>query len=109
MSEQRSDDETTNTMGNSTEIAKVWNKLSNSDKLQIIESAIDLGNTSEGFLMLKLYRKMNEIQGFIQDGLDDHLCVEAVSQDTLITLFGQNYDYEESDAKTILKWINNQK
>jgi hypothetical protein len=100
---------TTTTMNNTSEIAKVWNKLNEDNKLGIIEGAIELGNVSDGFLMLKLYRKTNDIQGFMQDELDDHLCVEAVSYDTLATLFDENHEFNESDAQVILNWINSQK
>jgi hypothetical protein len=31
-----------------------------------------------------------------------------VSQDTLISLFGTDYDFQEEDAETILNWMENQ-
>ena len=90
------------------EVAKNWNKLSNSDKLEIIETAIDMCNTNEGFLMIRLWSKDNSITAHIQTGLDNHLCVEAVSQSTLCELFGDDHDFQEEDAQVILNWMNEQ-
>jgi hypothetical protein len=90
------------------EVAKNWNKLSNSDKLQIIETAIDMCNTNEGFLMLRLWSKDNSLSAYITTKLDNHLCVEAVSQSTLFDLFGEDHDFQEEDAVVILKWMNEQ-
>lgn len=86
-----------------------WNKLTRSEKLSIIETAIDMCNTNEGFLMLRLWSKDNSITAYVTTKLDNHLCSEAVSQDTLISLFGENYDFQEEDAETILTWMENQK
>lgn len=91
-----------------TQIAKNWNKLERIDKLEIIENAIDMCNTNEGFLMLRMWAKDNIITGYITKKLDNHLCVEAVSKDTLVTLFGENYDFQEEDAEVILKWMEEQ-
>jgi hypothetical protein len=93
---------------NNAELVKVWNKLDNSDKLEIIEKGIDMCNVSEGFLMLRLFSKDNSISAYITNNLDNHLCVEAVSQTTLIELFGENHEFQEEDAQTILTWMNNQ-
>ena len=90
-------------------IVKNWNNLTKSDKLEIIETAIDMCNTNEGFLMLRLWSKDNSITAHVQAKLDNHLCVESVSQDTLISLFGENYDFQEEDAETILNWMDSQK
>jgi hypothetical protein len=65
-------------------------------------------NTNEGFLMLRLFSKDNSISGYIQTKLDNHLCSEAVSQETLISLFGNDYDFKEEDAEAILTWMENQ-
>ena len=91
-----------------TQLAKNWNKLERSEKLEIIENAIDMNSTNEGFLMLRLFAKDNSISAYIQNSLDNHLCAEAVSQDTLISLFGENYDFQEGDAEAILNWMENQ-
>jgi hypothetical protein len=91
-----------------TQLVKTWNKLERNEKLEIIETAIDMCDTSEGFLMLRLWSKDNSITAHIQTNLDNHLCSEAVSQDTLISLFGDNYDFQEEDAETILTWMENQ-
>ena len=90
------------------EITNAWNKLSNADKLEIIEMGIEDCSVSEGFLMLRLTAKDKSIHGYIQNSLDNHLCVEAVSQDTLISLFGENHDFEMEDAEIILEWMNKQ-
>jgi hypothetical protein len=90
-------------------IVKNWNSLTKSEKLEIIETAIDMCNTNEGFLMLRLWSKDNSITAHIQTKLDNHLCVESVSQDTLISLFGEDYDFQEEDAETILNWMDSQK
>lgn len=89
-------------------IKKNWEKLTRSEKLEIIENAIDMCNTNEGFLMLRLWSKDNSITAHIQAKLDNHLCVESVSQDNLISLFGEDYDFKEEDAETILTWMENQ-
>lgn len=92
-----------------TQLAKNWNRLERSEKLEIIENAIDMCNTNEGFLMLRLFSKDNSISAFVSTKLDNHLCVEAVSQDTLFSLFGSDYDFQEEDAEVILTWMENQK
>jgi len=91
-----------------TQLAKNWNRLERSEKLEIIENAIDMNNTNEGFLMLRIYAKDNSISAYIQNSLDNHLCSEAVSQSTLFTLFGEDHDFQEEDAEIILTWIENQ-
>jgi len=91
-----------------TQLAKSWNRLERSEKVETIEKAIDLCNTSEGFLMLRLFSKDNSVSAFVSTKLDNHLCVEAVSQDTLISLFGSDYDFREDDAEVILSWMENQ-
>lgn len=90
------------------QIAKSWNKLNNSEKLEIIEKGIDMCNTNEGFLMLRLWRNGDELTAHVTNKLDNHLCTESVSQDTLISLFGEDYDFQEEDAETILNWMNKQ-
>ena len=90
------------------EVAKNWNKLSNSDKLEIIETAIDMCNTNEGFLMIRLWSKDNSMSAYITTKLDNHLCVEAVSQSTLFQLFGEDHNFKEEDAEVILNWMNEQ-
>jgi hypothetical protein len=92
----------------SVELVNVWNKLEKSEKLEIIETGIDMCDTSEGFLMLRLWSKDSSITAHVSTKLDNHLCSEAVSQDTLISLFGENYSFEEIDAETILTWMENQ-
>jgi hypothetical protein len=96
-------------MGNASELVKVWNNLHNDDKLEIIENGIDAWNVSDGLLQLRLYKKTNKIEACIVESLENHLCTEAVSQDTLATLFNKSHFFEEGDAKIILNWINSQK
>jgi len=91
-----------------TQLSKNWNKLERSEKLEIIENAINMCNTNEGFLMLRTWAKDNSITAHVQTNLDNHLCTEAVSQDTLISLFGENYNFKEEDAEVILVWMENQ-
>jgi len=91
-----------------TQLVKNWNKLERSEKLEVIEKAIDMCNTNEGFLMLRFFSSDNSISAFVSTKLDNHLCSEAVSQDTLISLFGNDYDFQEEDAETILTWMENQ-
>ena len=91
-----------------TQLSKSWNKLERSEKLEVIENGINLCNTNEGFLMLRLWNKDNSITAHVQSSLDNHLCTEAVSQDTLFSLFGTDYDFQEEDAEIILKWMENQ-
>lgn len=98
-----------NTTIETTEIARAWNRLSDSEKLEIIQDAIDYCDTSQGFLMLRFWRKEESVTGHIAKDLVNHLCVEAVSQDTLISLFGENYDYQPEDAEVILNWMASQK
>jgi len=90
------------------QLSKNWNKLERSEKLEIIENAINMCNTNEGFLMLRTWAKDNSITAHIQTKLDNHLCTESVSQDTLISLFGENYDFKEEDAEVVLNWMENQ-
>ena len=91
-----------------TQLAKIWNKLTRSEKIEVIEKAIDMCNTNEGFFMLRLWSKDNSVTAHIQTKLDNHLCSEAVSQSALFTLFGENYDFQEEDAEVILTWMENQ-
>ena len=91
-----------------TEISKIWNKLERSEKLEIIENAIDMCNTNEGFLMLRVWSKDNSITAHVQTNLDNHLCVEAVSQNVLVELFSENHGFQEEDAEVILTWMENQ-
>jgi hypothetical protein len=90
------------------QLTKTWNNLSRSEKLEIIETAIDMCNTNEGFLMLRLWSKDNSVTAHVQKELDNHLCVESVSQNTLFEMFGEDYDFQEDDAETILTWMENQ-
>ena len=90
------------------EVSKIWNQLDSDDKLEIIVNAIDCCNVNEGSLMLRLFSKDKSIQGYIQEGVDNHLCVEAVSQATLSELFSDDYDFEAEDAETIMNWMNAQ-
>ena len=90
-------------------LANYWNKLSKAEKLEVIEKAIDMCNTNEGFLMLRTWAKDNSVTAHVQTKLDNHLCSEAVSQTTLFELFGENYDFVEEDAQTILNWMESQK
>jgi hypothetical protein len=92
----------------STILTNNWNRLERAKKLEIIENSIDMANTNEGFLMLRLYSKDNSIYAYIATKLDNHLCIEAVSQTTLISLFSENYDFQEEDAEVILTWMENQ-
>lgn len=91
-----------------TDLSKNWNKLQRIEKLEIIENAIDMCNTNEGFLMLRLWSKDNSITAYITTKLDNHLCTEALSQDTLFNLFGKGYDFKEEDADIILTWMETQ-
>lgn len=92
-----------------TDLVRVWNNLDRDDKLEIIENGIDMMNTSEGFLTLRLFKKGNDISSFITNKLDNHLCLEVVSQSTLIELFSDNHDFEEEDGDVILNWMESQK
>jgi len=87
------------------DLKRVWNNLDRDDKLEIIENAIDMCSVSEGFLMFRLYRKDNSISAHIQNSLDNHLCVEVLSQATLSELFSDDYDFQEEDAEIILNFI----
>jgi hypothetical protein len=92
-----------------TELKFAWENLDRDDKLEVIQNAICVCNVSEGFLMLRLFKKGNSISGFISNSLDNHLCVEAVSQATLSELFADDYDFKNEDAEIILNWMENQK
>lgn len=92
-----------------TTLAKNWNKLERIEKLEIIEQSMNLANTNDGFLMLRLFSKDNSISAFFSNKLDNHLCSEAVSQYVLFSLFGTDYDFQEEDAEVILTWMENQK
>ena len=92
-----------------TDLTRVWENLDRDDKLEIIENAIDMCDVSEGFLMLRLFKKGNSISAFIQKTLDNHLCVAAVSQSTLSELFSDDHSFEEEDAEVILNWMESQK
>jgi len=88
--------------------AKKWNALDREDKLEMIQETIEDYSVSEGFLMLRYFRKSDYVRGYIQTSLDNHLCLEAVSQATLIELFGEDHNYTEEDAETILNWMEKQ-
>ena len=89
-------------------LVKVWNNLDRDYKLELIENGIEMCDVSEGFLMLRLYSKDNSISVSIQNTLDNHLCVEAVSQATLSDLFSDDHSFEEEDAEVILTWMESQ-
>ena len=91
-----------------TQLSKNWNRLERCEKLENIENAIDMCNTNEGFLMLRTWAKDNSVTAYVTTKLDNHLCSEVVSQDTLFSLFGENYDFQEEDAEVILKWMEEQ-
>jgi len=91
-----------------TTLSNNWNKLTRTEKIEIIENAIDMCNTNEGFLMLRLWSKDNSITAYVTTKLDNHLCSEAVSQSTLFEMFGTDYDFNEEDAETILTWMETQ-
>jgi hypothetical protein len=91
-----------------TELVKAWNKLDNYDKLEIIENGIEFSYTSEGSLWFRLFRD-GEIMPYMGSSATNHLCSEAVSQDTLIELFGKGHEFDkEEDAEIILNWMNEQ-
>ena len=92
-----------------TDLTIAWNNLDRDNKLEIIENAISMCNVSEGFLMLRIYKKDNSISAYIQKSLDNHLCVESVSQASLSKLFSDDYDFQEEDAETILNFMDTQK
>lgn len=92
-----------------TQLAKNWNRLERNEKLEIIENAICMCNSSEGFLMLRTWTKDNSVTAHIQTKLDNHLCSEAVSQQTLFSLFSDDHDFQEEDAEIILTWMENSK
>ena len=92
---------------NNSEVSKMWNRLDNEDKLQVIEEAIDCYSVSEGSLFVRVYRD-GSVCAYIQTKPDNHLMAEAVSQDTLATLFDADHDFEEEDAEVILNWMNEQ-
>lgn len=89
------------------ELTRAWNNLDTDDKLEIIEQGIDFANTSEGFIQLRYYRD-GSFSVSIQNKLDNHLSVEALSQTTLFRLFSENYDLKEEDAEVILNWMEKQ-
>jgi hypothetical protein len=89
------------------EVVKGWNKLDNSEKLEVIEQGIDCCSVSEGSLFVRVYRD-GSVCAYIQAKADNHLMAEAVSQDTLATLFDADHDFEEEDALVILNWMNDQ-
>jgi hypothetical protein len=91
------------------EVTKHWNRLDRSERLELIESSIENCNTNEGFLMLRFWSKENCLGGSIATKLSNHLCVEAVSQSTLIELFGEDHDFQSEDAEVILTWMDSQK
>lgn len=97
-----------NTATQTSELTKHWNRLDNSEKLQLIEEIIEDKNSNDGFLMLQYVRNQNCIYGNITNRLQNHLCVEAVSATTLIELFGEDHDFQIEDAEVILNWIKNQ-
>ncbi len=89
------------------EVAKAWNKLDNDEKLEVIEQGIDCCSVSEGSLFIRAYRD-GSVCAYIQTKPDNHLMAEAVSQDSLATLFDADHDFEEEDAEVILNWMNEQ-
>jgi hypothetical protein len=89
------------------EVSKMWNRLDNDEKLEVIEQGIDCYSVSEGSLFIRAY-KDGSVCAYIQTKPDNHLMVEAVSQDTLATLFDADHDFEEEDAEVILNWMNEQ-
>lgn len=90
------------------EIAKAWRSLDSEEKLELIQEAIEDCNTNDGFLMLQYWRAQDCLGAYIRQSLVNHLCVEAVSQDTLVSLFGENHDFTPEDAAVILEWMNAQ-
>jgi len=89
------------------EVSKKWNSLDNSEKLEVIEQGIDCFSVSEGSLFIRAFRD-GSVCAYIQKKADNHLMAEAVSQDTLATLFDADHDFQEEDAEVILTWMNEQ-
>lgn len=95
-------------MTTATQISSAWNNLDQSDKLDRITEALENYAVNEGFLMIRVYNN-GDVTCHIQKHLDNHLCVEAVSQATLAELFGsEDYEYQEGDAEIILNWMEAQ-
>ena len=92
---------------NNVEVVRAWNRLTNLEKLEVIEQGIDCCSVSEGSLFVRAYRD-GSVCAYIQTKPDNHLMSEAVSQDTLATLFDADHDFEEEDAEVILNWMNEQ-
>jgi len=97
-----------------TETAKAWNRLDESDQLEAIVQGLEDCEVSEGSLFIRLYRD-GSVTANIQTKADNHLTVEAVSNDTLATLFSESFEFGDDEelleqyAETILTWMNNQK
>jgi len=92
---------------NNVEVVRAWNRLTNLEKLEVIEQGIDCCSVSEGSLFVRAYRD-GSVCAYIQTKPDNHLMAEAVSQDTLAALFDADHDFEEEDAEVILNWMNEQ-
>ena len=96
-----------------TETAKAWNRLDSSDQLEVIAQGLEYCDVSEGSLFIRLYRG-GCITANIQKTPDNHLTKEAVSNETLTTLFSESFEFGDDDelleqhAQTILTWMNAQ-
>jgi len=65
-------------------------------------------NVNEGSLIFMYTAKWNTITACIQKSQPSVNECEAVSQDQLSALFGDDHDYVEEDAATIIEWMNSQ-
>jgi hypothetical protein len=108
VSTKRNNHQKQDKMATLNDLKKVWKNLDQDEKLEIIEQGINYCSVSEGSLFLRYYAKDRSIAAHVQTKPDNHLCVEAVSQDTLSTLFSDDHDYEEEDAEVILNWMESQ-
>jgi len=90
------------------EVAAAFAKADRDELIRDILAAISCGNSSEGSLWARYYKNQG-LTFYVGTKADNHLCAEAVSQDTLFTLFGEDYDFQDEDACTIVDWMLAQK
>jgi len=93
------------------EVRIAWKNKDQYDRVEIIVNALEDCSVAEGSLFFRYFKKDRSLHGYIQTRPDNHLMVEVVSQATLGTLFGDDFEFGDDEdqleeyAGRILNWM----
>ena len=96
------------------EVRIAWKNKDQYDRVEIIVNALEDCSVAEGSLFFRYFKKDRSLHGYIQTRPDNHLMVEVVSQATLGTLFGDDFEFGDDEdqleeyAGRILNWMDSQ-